>query len=643
MKLFQSDPRQNRTLGAVFAITFIITTLLTAFFETQVVSGKQYAARSEENRLRPIKIPAPRGAIYDRNGQIVATSITGYSVSLLPASKGTIRETLNDLAPFLGLAQEDIEGLMAKRNARPNDLLTITEAATFPQVAALEERRASFPNLMIVERPRRYYPAGAAIGAIIGYVSEITKEELAQPRYRDAGYQQGQWIGKAGIEKQYETVLGGVDGARFVEVDAMGRVVDPRSSVGALAPKPGKDIRLTLDIELQKYIQRVFPDTMQGAVVAMVPSTGEVLAMYSNPSYDPNDFVGRIRPALWQALNADSAKPLLDRTINALYPPGSTFKLATAAEGLRRRLITKDSHFPIPCTGGMAYAGRYARCWDRKGHGYVDLAGSVEKSCDVYYYQLGIKMGLQALSGAGTRMGFNSRSGIDLPSERRPEFPPGTGLVAWWKKHFGYPPQPSEIMPLAIGQGPNSQSVIKMAEFYSALAGNGKTVAPHLVVPDTALPTVLDLQLSPEDLASLWEGLARVTEAEGTALQSSLARYKLMGKTGTAQNPHGADHGWFAGFAGLPGHTPDVVVVAIVEHGLHGDATAPLAAKVANFYLDRKYHHPFDPRPTLGERWRAGIMPAGGEYDPAGRRLVPPGARLASATPEKAGGARGGQ
>jgi len=639
MKLFQSDPRQNRTLGAVFAITFIITTLLTAFFETQVVSGKQYAARSEENRLRPIKIPAPRGTIYDREGDVVATSITGYSVSLLPASKETIRQTLQDLAPFLGLAQPDIEELMAKRNGRPNDLLTISESATFPQVAALEERRASFPNLMIVERPRRYYPAGSAVGNIVGYVSEITKDELAKPQY--AGYEQGQWIGKAGIEKQYEDILGGEDGARFVEVDAMGRVVNPRASVGALAPRPGKDVKVTLDVALQKYIQQIFPDTLQGAVVAMVPSTGEVLAMYSNPSYDPNDFVGGIKGTLWTALRSDSAKPLLDRTINALYPPGSTWKLATAAEGLRRKLITKDSHFPIPCTGGMAYAGRYARCWDHSGHGYLDLAGSIEKSCDVYYYQLGIKMGLQALSGAGTRMGFNSKSGIDLPGERRPEFPPANGLVAWWKKRFGNAPMPSEIMPLAIGQGPNSQSVIKMAEFYSALAGNGTTVAPHLVVPDSALPVTLDLQLTPQDLAALWEGLARVTEAQGTALQSSLARYKLMGKTGTAQNSHGADHGWFAGFAGLPGHTPDVVVVAIVEHGLHGDATAPLAAKVANFYLDRKYHHPFDPRPTLGERWRAGIMPAGGEYDPAGRRLIPPGVQVASTAPAKGtGGAR---
>jgi penicillin-binding protein 2 len=620
MKLTQPDTRQRRMLGAVFAIAFTISILVTAFFQTQVLTGKQYMARSEENRLRPITIPAPRGTVYDRNGGVVATSITGYSISVLPGDSAVISSTLHDLAPFLGLAEEDVAKLMEKRRGKPHDLLEVSTSATFSQAAAIEERRASFSNVLVVQRPRRYYPAGAATGALIGYVNEISAAELKDTSFANAGYVQGDMIGKAGIEKQYEMDLGGRDGARFVEVDAMGRVVDPRSSVGALPPKPGRDLKLTLDLELQKYISTIFPDTMQGAVVAMVPSTGEVLAMYSNPSYDSNDFVGHIPGPLWRELNTDTAKPLLDRTINALYPPGSTFKLATAAEALRRHIITPEQHLPIPCTGGMAYAGRYARCWDHKGHGYLDLAGSIEKSCDVYYYQLGIKMGIDALSQAGTRMGFNRKTGIDLPSERRPQFPTGIG---WFVSHFKRRPMPSEVMSLSIGQGPNAQSALKMAEFYSALAGDGTTRKPHLVSSPDDGQRSMDLQLTPRDLLALWEGMARVTDSEGTALQSSLARYKLYGKTGTAQNA-GADHGWFVGFAGVPGRQPDIVVAAIVEHGLHGDATAPLASKVANFYLDRKYHHPFDPRPTLGERWRAGLTQSGA-YDPPNRRLVPAG------------------
>ncbi|MDB4951826.1 MAG: penicillin-binding protein 2 [Gemmatimonadetes bacterium] len=618
MKLFQPDLRERRMLGAVFAIAFSISVLVTAFFQTQVVTGKQFLVRSEENRLRPVDIPAPRGTITDRFGQVVATSVTGYSVAVLPGDSALVASTVRDLAPFLGLAPDEVARLI--RSQKPHGLLEVTTNATFAQAAALEERRTSFPNILVVERPRRYYPAGAAIGHLVGYVTEISPEELEKPEFREAGYQQGRMIGKAGIEKQYELQLGGKDGARFVEVDAMGRVIDPRSSVGAVSPTPGTNLKLTLDLELQKYIHQIFPDTMSGAVVAMVPSTGEVLALYTHPTYDPNDFVGHIPAPLWRALNADSGKPLLDRTVNALYPPGSTFKLATAAEAIRRGIVGQKTKMPIPCTGGMAYAGRYARCWDHKGHGLLDIAGAIEKSCDVWFYQIGIRLGIQSMVDAGTRMGFNRKTGVDLPSERRPQYPSGSA-VAWWKRRFGNPPQPSEVMPLAIGQGPNAQTVIKMAEFYSALAGDGTTRAPHLVASPDDGKRSMDLQLAPEQLSWLWEGLARVTDQQGTALQSSLERYKLMGKTGTAQNA-GLDHGWFVGFAGTPGGPPEVVVAAIVEHGLHGDATAPLASKVANFYLDRIHHHPFDPRPTLGERWRAGTK-SSGVYDPQGRRLVP--------------------
>ena len=628
MKLFQPDIRERRMLGATFAIAFSISILVTAFFQTQVVSGKQFMVRSEENRLRPVVIPAPRGTITDRNGEVVATSITGYSVSVLPGDPALVAGTVRDLAPFLGLAPEEVERLV--RDIRPHGLLEVTTNATYAQAAALEERRTAFPNILVVERPRRYYPAGAAIGHLVGYVTEISPRELEDSTFKSAGYQQGRMIGKAGIEKEYELscqngqcqpLLGGKDGARFVEVDAMGRVIDPRSSVGAVSPTPGTNLKLTMDLELQKYIHSIFPDTLSGAVVAMVPSTGEVLALYTHPTYDPNDFVGHIPAPLWRTLNADSGKPLLDRTVNALYPPGSTFKLAVAAMGMRKGIVNASTRFPIPCTGGMAYAGRYARCWDHSGHGILDLAGAIEKSCDVWFYQLGIRLGIQELTDQGTRMGFNSRAGIDLPSERRPDYPKGNA-AAWWKRRFGYPPQPSEVMPLAIGQGPNAQTVLKMAEFYSAMAGDGTTRAPHLVATPDDGKRSMDLGLSSQQLAWLWEGMARVTDQEGTALQSSLERYKIMGKTGTAQNSHGADHGWFVGFAGVPGGPPEVVVAAIVEHGLHGDATAPLASKIANYYLDRVHHHPFDPRPTLGERWRAGLKPSG-SYDPQGRRLVP--------------------
>jgi len=627
MKLFQSNNRQRRELVMVFAITFVMTVLLTAFFSTQVVSGHTYEAQARENRLRPVVIPAPRGTILDRNGDVVATSVTSYTVQLLPGDSTIILQTLTDLAPFVGLAGSDVQRLMAARNRRPHDLLEITDRATYSQAAAIEERRSAFPNLMVVERPQRYYPAGAAIGHLVGYVTEITREQLKQKPYAERGYRQGRLIGQAGIEKEYETTLTGDDGARYVEVDAKGRVVNPRASVQALDPRPGNPIRLTIDVRLQEYIHSIFPDTMMGAVVAMVPSTGEVLALYSHPTYDPNAFVGRIPPDLWRALNTDPNKPLLNRTITALYPPASTFKTATAVMGVRLGMVKSTTQMPIPCTGGMAYAGRYARCWNHAGHGYLDLAHAIEKSCNVYFYQLGIRIGLNNLSMLATRIGFGHKTGLDLPAEVNPIFPKN---AAWYKSYFKVPPQPSDVMSLAIGQGPNSQTVLNMASFYAAIAGNGRGVPPHLVVNDSMMKRTPNIEtgLTPDQLTNIWAGLQLVTEEDGTAVQSSLARYKLYGKTGTAQNPQGADHGWFAGFAGPPGGSPEIVIAVIVEHGLHGDAAAPLASKIVNFYLDRHHHHPFDPTPTWGERMRAGKVNG---FDPAGRVLIPAALRNAEA------------
>jgi len=591
-------------MGALFAITFVVTVLLTAFFQTQVVRGEQFAVRSEENRLRPVVIPAPRGTIFDRYGEIVATSIPGFSLTLLPGEVETVERTLRDLAPFLGLAEADIQRLIQQRSRRPHDLLSVTEDATYAQVAAIEERRTSFPNLLVVDRPKRYYPAGSAIGHMIGYVAEISREELELPRFREAGYRQGRWIGKAGIERQYELALTGRDGARFVEVDAMGRIVNPRATVGVLSPEPGGDIRTTLDLQLQQYIQQVFPDTMKGSVVAMVPSTGEILAMYSNPAYDPNDFVGGISGNLWRALNQDPRLPLLDRSIVATYPPASTFKLLTAAAGVQQGLVNARTRMPISCSGGMAYAGRYARCWNPRGHGSLDLAAAIEKSCNVYFYQLGIQLGFRDLIEYGTRTGFGLVTGIDLPGEKSGTWPTG---VDWWRQRFGYSPQPSEVLSLAIGQGPNDQTMLRLAHFYSAIAGNGTAPAPYLVYSEGVeeRPGAIDLGLDPSGLVALWDGLAQVILPGGTAWLSALEHWQVYGKTGTSQNPHGESHGIFVGFSGAPGGNPEIAVAAIVEHGQSGSDVSPIVTKVINHYLSRKHGVPVDLQPTLLERYES--------------------------------------
>lgn len=598
--------RQRRGVGAIVAIVLTIVALLTAAFRLQVLRGEEYAQRAERNRSRAIPIPAPRGSIVDRNGVLIATSVPTYSVQLLPASEDSVRSALGALTPLLGLSPGDLARLLAERKDRPSALLTVSDDATYAQVAAIEERRAAFPTVLITRRPRRHYPAGSAVAHLVGYLAEIGRRELERPEYQSAGYEPGRRIGKTGIEKQYELLLSGRNGTRFVEVDALGRMTDPSGAVEVRHPVPGKDLRLTIDLELQQHIQEIFPDTMRGAVVAMIPSTGEILALYSHPTYDPNAFVGGIAPEAWRALSQSRSKPLLNRAIGALYPPASTFKLVTAAVGLRQQLVTEETTMPIPCSGGMYYAGRYFGDWyDPPGFGALDLTGAIQHSCNVYFYQLGVQLGLEELTEAGTRMGFNRRAGIDLPGEAAPVFPTGS---EWYAERFGRAPTPSEVLSLAIGQGPNAQTVLKMAQFYAALAGRGTAGEPFLLARAGAGegPGAIDLGLSPDDLRALRRGLAAVTEPGGTAYRSSLSPWKLSGKTGTAQNPRGADHGWFAGFAGPPGAPPEIVVVALVEHGRHGSDVAPIAAKAAAFYLNRTHGRPFDPAPTLGERLEQG-------------------------------------
>lgn len=612
MRLFQPETRQRRTLGAAFIIAFAISVLLVAFYSTQVLSGEQYTVRSEQNRLRPIPIPAPRGTIYDRNGEVVATSIPGFSINMLPSREETVRGTLDDLAPFLGLAERDIEVILQRRAQRPNDIIQVTADATYSQIAAIEERRASFSNLIILERPKRYYPSGRALGHLAGYVSEVSREQLELPRYRDAGYRQGRLIGQAGIEQAYELSLGGEDGASFVEVDALGRVVNPRPGVRSIEPRPGQDLTLTLDVALQEYMHEIFPDSMRGAMVAMVPSTGEVLGMYSNPGYDPNDFVGGIDRGLLRVMQEDEGRPFLHRAIAGLYPPASTWKLATAAAGLEAGILNRDTRMPIRCVGGMSYAGRYFRCWNRNGHGSTNLVEAIAVSCNVYFYQVGIQLGLARLADAGSRMGMNSPAGIDLAGERVGTFPTS---VDWYRERFGWAPTPSEVMSLSIGQGPNDQTVLRMAHFYSAIAGNGTAPAPHLVTRAGAGEGdgAIELELSETDLEALWAGMYE-TVRRGTARFAALERWALYGKTGTAQNPHGESHGWFAAFAGPHGEPPEIVVVAIVEHGVSGSDVYLLPSKAANFYLNRVHGYPFESKPSLFEAWDSGRLPWGSEW-----------------------------
>ena len=581
--------------------------LVYGFFQTQILRSDTYVLQSEANRLRPLPIPAPRGTIFDRNGRIVAENIPGYALSILPAPRDTIRNTLERLAPILGLTEARIEQLMQKQRSQPGQPLLVASDLTFEQVSALEERHFMFPGVYIDTRPKRHYPAGEAIAHLIGYVAEISEAELARPEFQD--YSMGQLIGKAGLERQYERRLGGRPGVRYVEVDALGRIVGeyvPRTKVPAV---PGEDLRLYLDLDLQEWIAKIFPDDMRGAMVAIEPGTGHVLAMYSSPGFDPNAFVGGVDPAYWRQLNGDEAAPLLHRAAAGRYPPGSTFKLATAAIALELKLIDPSAVMPIPCRGGMQYGNRYVHCWERKGHGFLNLADAIANSCNVYFYQVGVKIGLDRFLKEASRLGFTRKTGVDLPPELEVSgiFPDEPGF---YRRRFGYEPQSTEVLYLAIGQGPNDQTPLKMAHFAAALAGDGKLPPPRIAAVDSATPGPdegINLNISPENLEHIREGMRRVVAPGGTAFLSSLEHWELLGKTGTSQNPHGKDHAWFIGIAGPKGGKPEIALSAIVEFGESGSRTAaPLVAKAADYYLRRKYGMPVDSVQTLREHLLVG-------------------------------------
>jgi penicillin-binding protein 2 len=577
-----------------------------AFYNVQVIRASDYVLRAEDNRLRLIPISAPRGTIYDRDGAIIAETVSSYALYLERGPLDSAYTRLSRIAPFLEMDSARVADLVERVRRQPHQPLLIASTLSFDQVARLEEHRGELPWIVLDARPLRRYPEGEAVAHLIGYVAEISERELADSAW--TGYRMGQMIGKSGIERQFERSLGGKPGARYIEVDARGRTVGPFLAGRTVQPVAGQDIRLTLDLDLQRFAHRIFPKHMRGAIVAMVPSTGEVLALYSNPTFDPNELVGGVSPRLWRQLNEDPARPLLNRTTHGIYPPGSTWKLATALIALEKGVVTPQTRLPYPCVGGMSFANRYARCWRPQGHGSLDLAGAIAHSCNVYFYQLGIRLGLNQLAREGARLGFNRRTGIDLPTESNGTFPDG---VEWYRNRFGWTPTPSEVMSLSIGQGPNAQTPLRMTQFFSAIAGDGTAPAPHLMDRNgEALPLETDLNVSAPTLAAVRDGLHRVMMPGGTAYMSSLRRWKMYGKTGTSQNTQDPrrPHAWFTGFAGPVDGDPEIVVSAVVEFGESGSqAAAPLAAKIADFYLNKKYGFPTDESAqTLRERLTTG-------------------------------------
>ena len=576
--------------------------LAAVFFRAQVYRSSEWVLQADSNRLRPLTLPAPRGTIRDRAGRPLADNVPGYSVSILSASRDSMMSSLNRVRDHLEIGERRLERALQEIEDRSPRPVLLSVDASFEAVAALEERSSVFPRVLIETRPKRRYPAGAVGAHVVGSVGEINQQELESEQFE--GAEPGLIVGRSGIEWQYERVLQGRTGVRYVEVDASGRIVGSHRGFRRVEEEPGGDLDLHLDLDLMEWIHHIFPEGMAGSVVALDVETGGVLALYASPSYDPNVFAGEVDQEEWRRLINDPTSPLFNRAITARYPPGSPMKLVTALIGLETGVIGPADRMPVACGGGYVYGGRLWRCWEPEGHGSLDLADAIKHSCNVYFYQVALRIGFHRMLERVNRMGFGGTCGVDLPGEAAGAYPEGP---EYWVRRYGYSPREGEVLNLAIGQGPIAQTPLMVAQYFLAIARDGSAPSPTLY-RDAPAKDGFRFEVPEENLEVIREGLRRVTQQGGTAYLSSLEHFELLGKTGTAQSVGGRPpHAWFAAMAGPRGGLPEVVVVALVEFGESGSgAAAPLVAKAADFHLRGKHGMPRDTIQTLREYFEAG-------------------------------------
>jgi len=572
--------------------------LLSRLWYLQILNGDDYRQKSENNRVRIRPILAARGMILDRFGKVMVDNRPAFDVFLLREDAGNLKEAIKNVSGVIKTRPEDIETSL--RRESPIRPVRIKRDIDRETLATLLTNRLDLPGITVSIEPKRSYPYGNLGSHLFGHIGEVTEKQLSVGSYTD--YRMGSLIGKSGLELKYETYLKGVDGGKYVEIDASGRELSILKEVDSY---PGNNLVTTIDLELQKAAEEAFKDKA-GAVVAMDPRNGEVLAMISSPAFNPDMFSGPLDSEEWNLLINNPLKPLQNRAIQGQYPPGSTYKTIVAAAALEEGVITKDTAFQ--CNGSYRFGNRNYRCWKSDGHGSVSLHRAIVESCDTYFYQVGLKLGIDKIAEYSRKFGLGQPTGIELSDEK-------SGIVpdrAWKQKRFGTPWFEGETLSCAIGQGFNLVTPIQLLTAYAALTNGGDVYQPHLakaiVGPDgkvlrTLLPEARKkLILSPETVELLKAGLQGVVnEPGGTARSARLDDIKVGGKTGTTQvvamradqRVRGEDltywfrdHAWFASFA--PVEDPRIALVVFIEHSGYsgGHAAAPVAGKILKSFFD---------------------------------------------------------
>lgn len=567
---------------------FLSLALLVQLFFLQIIFHPYYRRMADVNRLRLVPIPAPRGAIYDRHLRKIVANRPSYSVSILPYEVRDLALTIRRLAPILGVSEDELDETIKRERTSRFEPVKVKKDVDFATVARLEEQNEDLPGVIYQVEQARDYPPNNWGSHLVGYISEISDQELLQLASR--GYRQGGYIGKRGIEKEYDQLLRGVDGVLYLEVTAQGKVLGEVPDRPPLRPIAGSDLVTSIDMDVQAAAESALANYPCAGAVALDPSTGEILAFVSKPVFNSAGLSVGISYDEWNRIVSDPDHPLLNRVIQSQYPPGSTAKLLTAGAALEEGLVNPNSHMPVSCNGGFQFGNRYFHCWQQAGHGSLDLMNAIEQSCDVYFYQLGLKLGLQKWSEYAKKCGFGRRTGIDLPDESR-------GLVpstAWYDSHLGKSQWSTGVMVnLSIGQGEILTTPLQLANFYAALSNGGVLWKPHFLKrvqdpegPQEYRPEIMErLPFSQETLEILRKALILVVQGpHGTAHRAQVQGITVAGKTGTAENPHGKPHSWFACFA--PAEDPKIAIAVLVENAGHGsDVAAPVAQQMLQAYL----------------------------------------------------------
>lgn len=602
------SPLEGRFLLLVVGLCAVFAVFLLRLFQLQIIQGEDLRARSERNFVRTVRLEAARGEILDREGRVLATTRPAFDVTVIPSEVRDADRTFAALAQLLDQERAVLRERVGTPRGRAR-FQPVVVAGDLPweRLTRVETHRYALAGVLTDVRPLRTYPQGPLFGHVLGSIGEVTRRQLDSRSF--AGYRPGDVVGQSGLEAALERELRGRDGGRNVVVDVAGREVDV---IDEVRPERGRTAVLTLDLDLQRAAVEGFQEvagegaTPTGALVALDPRSGEVLALVSVPAPDPNQFAGGIDPKGWQELTHDPLLPLQNRALDGQYPPGSTYKAVVAAAALQEGILTPRTSFY--CPGSFTLGNRRYRCWRDQGHGEMDLRHALEQSCDVYFYNAGLKLGVDRLAYFARGFGLGRATGLAGGSEAE-------GLVptrAWKQRRFGEPWVRGETVSASIGQGQNLVTPLQLAVAYAAIANGGEVVVPrlllHLETLDGAVmhaPTAVVQGRAPVDMEHLTQvsrGLLAAVQGErATGRRARVEGLTVAGKTGTAQvvrlgerreevdempRAH-RDHAWFAAYA--PADAPEIVVVALNEHAGHGgSAAAPVAQRVLQRWFDKR-------------------------------------------------------